>query len=710
MADLAQTERLDASTDPQDIELRKRRALARARARKKAAEDGEKTFRITAPDGTKYEVTGTSQEGALAALKKHIGGEGMTHFGPDGAPQPGPEEMQRRQNEAHGINKRHEAQLRQQAAAILQEAGLPVEKTMAALGPGGTLARGAVDEFLLGFGDETNFGTGLTTAQEKAISDAGAVLYPTADTIGRLGGLGTGVAGLIKGGVTSTRLARTPKGMVGYGAFDGAAYGGVSGAGHAEPGQRLETGLKSAAVGGGIGGGVPLTLNMAGAGIRKLSDKIASHVGAPESQAKARVAAAMRSAGMGSDDVAAKLDDLGPEGAIIDTLGESGRGLARSAANVSPEARDGLMAFTEQRMAGQSDRITDTLLKAGRLDEVQTLDELTSAARAEAKPGIDAAYAEARALGKDIDLNAFGDLRELDAFEKAFKEGERLAFTRHRMAGNQDAPSALAVLDETKKVLDDWATPARGERPTNEQALMGEMAREVRQRVDGWMTEYSGARELARNLYSREDALRLVAEAAAPRAPADIERRIAAVAPEYRGDVSRGFATTKADQVETRRATPGMLSSVFDAPRQQQALAAALGPEANGVRTQLARERAFIDTHRALTGNSTTARQLAEMGATGAVGAGTGAYIGGDAQSAGAGVLAAMLARKTAGAGVRALTARQEAIVAPLLARSLTERAIPQGISQGDSLARLKHLLASYLATHSGGEVGATGP
>ena len=36
------------------------------------------TFEITTPDGRTFDITGDTQEGALAALKKHLGSEETT--------------------------------------------------------------------------------------------------------------------------------------------------------------------------------------------------------------------------------------------------------------------------------------------------------------------------------------------------------------------------------------------------------------------------------------------------------------------------------------------------------------------------------------------------------------------------------------------------------------------------------------------------------
>ena len=95
------------------------------------------------------------------------------------------------------------------------------------------------------------------------------------------------------------------------------------------------------------------------------------------------------------------------------------------------------------------------------------------------------------------------------------------------------------------------------------------------------------------------------------------------------------------------------------------------------------------------------------MGATSGVGAGLGFAAGGDLQSTGLGVLAGLLARRGGAATVRALTAKKEAQVAPMIAEILASREIPQEMMQ--QIKRnpaLQQLLVRALAQQAGGATG----
>jgi hypothetical protein len=532
------------------------------------------------------------------------------------------------------------------------------------------------------------------------------------------GGIATGV-GAARAGVTAMRGAQTLPRMIKGGAIDGLGYGALAGAGHAEGGlsDRAEGAIYGARTGAAMGAGASVLLSGGSALGRLVKDKVAANIGSPAKQAKARLAQTMRQAGMTPDEIAAKLADLGPEGMLVDTLGGPGAALARSASNMNPAARETLENASTSRMAGQPDRLTDALLDASGLDRPKTLQELQEAARASARPAISEAYNSARSLGHDIDLKAFNDLMQSDIAAKAYSEGQRLAKDRMiaeaSRAGTvgddvlKNGPSNFDILDETKKSLDARAAPALGQPQTNEQAIAGQFSKTIRNRIDEYMPEYGGARDLARQLHQQQDAMILGAEGAKPRVAADFTRRAQTVDPAHQADLAQGYAAAKIDQINNRRTTPGVVDAIFGPRRQQEALSSALGSNATGVRKQIAAERTFGHTDRALRGNSTTARQLAEMGATSGVGAGLGFAAGGDLQSTGLGVLAGLLARRGGAATVRALTAKKEAQVAPMIAEILAGREIPQEMMQ--QIKRnpaLQQLLVRALAQQAGGATG----
>lgn len=501
-----------------------------------------------------------------------------------------------------------------------------------------------------------------------------------------LAGALTTVGGMVGGGNTAVRAGQTARQRALAAGGEGTLYGAIAGAGNSQGG--VENRAVDAGVGGVLGGVTGMAGSMLVTGVGRgwdaLRRKLAPNFGTPEGRAKAQLAAAMSDSGMTPEQITAKLDSLGGEGMVMDAMGEPGRALARSSANNSPAAREALEAASVSRMAGQPDRLTDKLLEAGGLDEPRTIQELKDAARTEAMPAIREAYEEARSLGNDIDLEAFADIRNTRIGREAFDEG--LAAATDRMRGRGE-PSALDVLDEAKKYLDAIAQPDMGKRMTPKQAFAAELAKDIRGRTDNWLDEYANARGKARDLFRREEAFELGAEGAKPRIPADFGRRVGEAGNE--DAVRAGYAASKIDQVQNRRSTPGAVDAMFGPRRQQGALDTALGPNAGPVRSQIDAEREFALTDRALRGNSTTARQLIEAGVLGGGGAGAGLYLGGDAESAGLGMLASILLRKGGGAAVNAVRGKNNRATAEIVADILASPAMSDPMARSELAAAL---------------------
>ena len=372
---------------------------------------------------------------------------------------------------------------------------------------------------------------------------------------------GFGMAGLgeklIKGGSRAKRA-------IGAG-LEGSIFGTAAAFNAGEGGYESRTvdGITGGTLGLFAGAGGSVLFNAAGAGWDKLRRSLAARVGTAEGRAEAQMARAMADAGMSPEDITARLAELGPEGVVLDALGEPGRGLARSAANNSGVARENLKEMSATRMAGQPDRMTDALLDASGLDEPRTLDELVNASRDEARPGITAAYKEASAAGNDIDLDLFSDITQTRIGKEAFEEG--MAAAKDRMRGKGE-PSPLDVLDEAKKYLDGYAQPTPGMRPTPKQQFAAELASDIRTRTDQLLDEYEGARGLAQSQFKREEAFGLGAEGAKPRIASDFGRRVAADEGANADAIAKGYAAAKIDQIQNRRTTAGAVDALFGPP------------------------------------------------------------------------------------------------------------------------------------------------
>lgn len=695
---------------------------------------------VKLPDGTMVEFPdGTSQEVMRNALRRRFGG---SQTQADLTSQPAPVPRARVVLSA-GPEPGFLDHVRDGANAI----GLPGDRIRRDLRSVGAFAGSAVNQALLGFGDEvealgeTVTGKGSFSEnleRREKIRDQEEVRHPTASLAGGvIGALASGGA-LTKAGVTTIKNANTFPKLVAAGLFDGAILGGISGAGNASGDlkDRKEGAKSGALTGASVGAVVPVALAGGGIAGRAVRNRFSSNVGTPQSQAEGRVRSAFDQAGVTADDALAKLDDLGEEGAIIDVLGEPGRALARSAANTNPVARETLENFSTERLAGQPYRLTDSLLRASGLDEPRTIYELQKAARNKAQPQIYRAYEEARSLGYDIDPKFFDDLTPSEIFRDASRTGKKLAREQAILDAAkrgvpvdkhvvENGPSNLAIFDKTQRALDDIGQAGLSKRPTGDQEIAGDFAKVVRDRIDEFLPEYGGARALAQNLRRQEEAIKLGALGASNKVPSDFKRMVQALPPEYRRDVAQGYASAKIDQINDLRGTselPKLVDDLFGPRRQRQSLGSSLGDGASYVRSQIANERAFSQADRSLRENGITARQLSELGRTGAASAAGGfggfAY-GGDAGSAGIGAVAMALARRGGGAAIRHFITQNEKRVAPIVADILRGRQVPQSITKNATSSvnaarksALSRALVRALSIQSGGQAGAlaTGP
>lgn len=235
-----------------------------------------------------------------------------------------------------------------------------------------------------------------------------------------LGGKGMTLSGVGMGTNGATGLALRSALMGG----EGALYGAAAGAGNAAYGDELSGAGTGALWGlaGGVGG------NVIGEGLGKVTEKLSrawqNWRAAPDERAANAVLNAAREAGFDAETARKMLDDLGPDAMAVDILGKRGTALGRSAANISPEARETLESALLGRKAGQNERIVGTLedltgLPAGTRT---TIDDYQKALYNEQAPAIRSAYEEARTAGFDLDPAQFDDVLKSPAGAEAYQK------------------------------------------------------------------------------------------------------------------------------------------------------------------------------------------------------------------------------------------------------------------------------------------------
>ncbi len=442
-------------------------------------------------------------------------------------------------------------------------------------------------------------------------------------------------------------------------------------------GQVAKSGLAGALAGGAASAGVEKVIQAG----RRVIDPLRglAKSGPADEQATARILLAAKNAGIDDATAQRKLAELGPEGFIADLLGAKGQGLARASANLSPDARELLENASQGRIAGQQDRLIAALEDAasgvplgkaaqGPMPRITapSIEDAQRSVYERAKPAVTGAYDDAAAAGfaKPIEQPGWFEaplVQEALAYAKANRRNRVAAF-------GENEGSQFGLLDDARQWL---ATKGFKEGNNEAKALAGKL----NQFIDESIPEASGARGLAKGYKQQQAALETGADLARTRPqPGTLTE---AGATPYPGQTSQGYAIGKRNEINQRAPGKRTVDIIDGTPTQRNALVAALGDRAGNVTRQTAAERKFLEFNNALSGNSTTARQLAELGFVGGT-AGAGYMTGFDPMQAGSIAGAAVLAKRGGSKLMEALAKKNEAAVAPEVARKLIERSLPK--------------------------------
>lgn len=474
------------------------------------------------------------------------------------------------------------------------------------------------------------------------------------------GGLTTG-AGLLKAGLsTLPRFANAGlRARLGAGAAEGAAYGAAYGSGAAEGG--LPERAVGAGVGAATGGVVGAATPVVGAGLRAggqaAYNSIAPKVRAvmnPQGEAVRRVGEAFkRDALMGqrpltaADEANAAINNQ--QLMNFDRGGETVRALTRSVTNQSPESRGVIERVVSDRFEGQGARARDVLSRVanGQVDDLAFQDQLKAAARQANNP----AYkkAENSPAAQSMWHEGFEQLMQSPAIQKAAKEAtgrgaNRAAvegFTpirqpfnfdeagRYTLKTNPDGSIAkpnLRFWDQVKRNLDDQIGAAKrsGEKAfvADLQALKGQLVG----MLDDTVPEYATARKGAAAFFDAEDALDAGRKFVSQNK--DLRKSFRAIGKmntKEREAFKVGFAAELSEKLSSVNDRRNVINQIFKSDSARKKVELALGKDGAKELEQFVKIEAAMDMMRNALGNSTTARQLVELG----IGAGVGGYQGG---------------------------------------------------------------------------------
>lgn len=486
---------------------------------------------------------------------------------------------------------------------------------------------------------------GQQNQQDQAFSQA----HPVADTAAQIaGGVGSLVAtGGTAAGARMLGMTGTLPQMVGRGALSGA------GLNVADAAVRGHDVTMPAVIGGAVGAGAPLVGRAVSAAANPLINTVRGLMN-PAGEAARRVGTAVNrdlvsgSGGLSPQEfVSAR--DAGMPVNLMDVGGETTRSLARSAANTSPEGRDVLNRSINNRFETQGDRTTNWLNStfhfpdaAGQQAALETTarsankanytkamqegadglwsPELERLAGSDAVSG--AMQAAAKAAKDESIVSGYGAMNP----KITFTQDGRIQFTK----GPSGVPTYpdLQFWDLTRRELSDAAQ--RAGPGTSEARRLKSFATSLNGELDKMVPSYQAARSGAAQAFGAQDALEAGQKFVTSKMANDEARlAIAKMSPTEKKLFQDGYASTLIQKIRETPDRRAITNRIGNSAAEQERLNMALGPDrAKQFRAMLHVEGIMDLARPAVQGNSTTARQLAELGlAGGAYTAGSGGNV-----------------------------------------------------------------------------------
>jgi len=532
--------------------------------------------------------------------------------------------------------------------------------------------------------------------------------YPGSYMAGQIGG----AVALPLGGAlnAATLLAR-----MGRGAALGTVTGAAAGAGE---GTTIEDRASRAAIGSAVGGAIGAVAPPLVEGGAKL---IGAAVSTPINMLRAAAnptGAAERAVGRAYNEAAtidpsavnrlapSELVPGGPQ-AVMDTLGQPGRNLARSAANISGGAKDTLNQTLDPRFESQGARLTQWLRSTfnypdahGQQQAIDKVEKTVNRAnygraykdgdkpilspvleRFFGSPAVQDAIRSAITTGKDRAITeGFGGFRS----PFTITPDGRLTFNR----GPNGVPTYpnLQFWDYTRRELSNAAKKAERAGGMEDASRLGDLSRALNKELDRLVPSYQDARQGAAKFFGAENALeagqKFVTENfALPQTRA----ALAKMSPMERQLFQDGFVSRYMEVLDKVPDRADVVRRIYNTPDAKQRFHLVLGPQrAAELETVLRVENIMQQGLRAVQGHSTTALQLITAGAAGA---GGGGYLGFDPTTSG-------IAAALAAAGKRGIDQRVAQNVAEMLTSS-DPAVLNRGIKMIASNQRLLGVLRS---------------
>jgi hypothetical protein len=369
----------------------------------------------------------------------------------------------------------------------------------------------------------------------------------------------------------------------------------------------------------------------------------------------------------------------------IDVGGEGTRDLARVAANWDGASRQQMEEFVKQRYQGQGDRFADLMreLSDSSLTRGQSKEELKKASGEINRRNYFKSFDDgAHGLQSDVLDSLLDSSTVQEAVKKAIRtlsDFKVFGATRSPRLMNDRGDFSLELWDMVKRKIDEKAEDAltrvkTGRGGASEVMQYQGISRALRDELDRLVPSYAGTRSAAERVFNASDALDAGAKFASWQGRHGNEEAAKAVSQMTKNErdlFARGFLDWWQKELPEMKLNRNV-AEVFNTPALQERFATALGPDkAEKFMAHMLAELS-LDRARSAFGNSTTARQLAQMmgmnaGAGGIVGAGIMATQSSDPAS----LLTSAMLGAGAGAARRGMQATAQRQIAEQVTRLL---------------------------------------
>ena len=597
-------------------------------------------YRITGPDGSTYEITapeGASEQEIMSFVQSQIGGNDFAARAAGMSPTA--LSVARAKNDPFGEYLRNQA-MQPRAGETQDEqfsrlyGSLPSERRP---GYGEGISRALVQGGMFGGGDE--FVAAGAAALDPIFKPGdrgtygeryGAYLGRERERLGQfredapVTAFGSEVAGALPtAALPVVRGMQAAQGAgvaarMGAGALTGAGQGGLYGYLAGEGDGRVDNAMFGAAVGGVAGAVAPPAIDFAAKTLRYLGDQTIGRMGGQRQATAAlrKLSQAFMRDGLTPEQAAQKLNQMGPEAALMD-LGPNTRALAASTSRAPGAGKTIIDDFVTPRQEGARNAMN--VLEGGQINRInQSLDDLIPGRYTMTQRGaLETARSNAARPLYDATVNRADALIPDQQFQQLagdeFLAREFAKVRRDPLFGLKDLPeNSLQVLDAAKRSIDDQISAAR--RAGNNNA-----ARMLMQKKDALVSvaddvfpgyaqarqvwsEYSGvidAGDLGRKFMSGD--VDVVANA------------VKRMSPEEQAQFRLGAAQAIRDKIGGLVNRADATKRISDIPALEQKIRIAFGDDDIFRRyiDMTRAERAMFDSYAAVRGGSQTAERLA---------------------------------------------------------------------------------------------------